>query len=718
MRHPGRCLAVGAVAMLAAAAYGCGADSTPVAPQTFNIHTTGDSLTLLGGLLTVVVPPGGISEDGNVTVTARSAGSVPSNPLLVDNSAVEIAVSPATLQILQPITVRLSYTSLSLPHGVRGAELRLHTVVGGVWRPVSGGTNQTGAGNVSAAVTSFGDFGVLALPVAALAVSPPTIALAPGATQSITATPKDSLGGTLPDRAVNFTSSDPTKATVAASGLVTGVAAGTATIAVTSESQTAQIPVTVSQGGASTSQSTVTVSAATVASGATVTLTLQAKDAGGNNLTAGGLTVAFTATGGTSTGTIGSTTDHANGTYTATFTGVAAGTATTIHATIGGAAVTSTLPTITVTPGAVSTSRSTITVSAATVASGGTVTLTLQAKDASGNNLTTGGLTVVFTASGGTSTGTIGSTTDHANGSYTAVFTAGTAGTATTIHATIGGAAVTSTLPTITVTTAVAGECASPQPGWIWCDDFEQDRTSSYFEYDNASGNFVRAAGVGVNGSYGMRARWSTAGQVGAGALHLAFGKTPAAVFTPVDAGTAIYRDVYWRMYVRTQPGWTGGSAVKLSRAIVFASSNWAEAAIAHVWGDASSASPYIDLDPVRGTDVNGNLLTTTYNDFPNFSWLGLVHGTTPLFADNQAGTWFCVEAHMKLNDAGQSNGVFETWINGTQDARATGLNFLGSYSAYGINAVFFENYWNAGAVQPEERYFDNLVVSTQRIGC
>ena len=72
----------------------------------------------------------------------------------------------------------------------------------------------------------------------------------------------------------------------------------------------------------------------------------------------------------------------------------------------------------------------------------------------------------------------------------------------------------------------------------------------------------------------------------------------------------------------------------------------------------------------------------------------------------------------MKLNDAGQSNGVFETWINGTQDARATGLNFLGSYSAYGINAVFFENYWNAGAVQPEERYFDNLVVSTQRIGC
>jgi hypothetical protein len=690
-----------------------------VAPQTFNIHTAGDSVALLGGLLTIVVPPGGVSEDGNITVTALSAGSVPSSPLLVRNSAVEIAVSPATLQLLQPVTVRLSYASLSLPSGVRGAELRLNTVVGGAWQPLPGGTNEAGASTVTAAVASFGDFGILGLPVAALVVSPPTISLAPGATQSITVTPKDSLGGTLPNRAVTFTSSDPTKVTAAASGLVTGVAAGTATITVASETRSVQVPVTVAQGGVSTSQSTITVSTASVASGGTVTLTLQAKDGAGSNLTTGGLTVAFTASGGTSTGTIGSTTDHANGTYTAVFTAGTAGTATTIHATIGGAAVTSTLPTITVTPGAASTSRSTVAASAATVVSGGMVTLTLQAKDAAGNNLTTGGLTVAFTASGGTSTGTIGSTTDHANGTYTAVFTAGTAGTATTIHATIGGAAVTSTLPTITVTATVAGECATPQTGWIWCDDFEADRLSSYFEYQSASGNFARAAGVGLNGSYGMRARWSTAGQVDAGALHLAFGKTPdPTTFRSVDAGTQVYRDIYWRMYVRTQTGWTGGSAVKLSRAIVFASSNWAEAAIAHVWGDDASASPSLDLDPVRGTDVSGNLLTTQYNDFNNFTWLGLVHGTRPLFANNQAGNWFCVEAHAKLNDAGQSNGVFETWINDTLDARATGLNFLGSYSAFGINAVFFENYWNAGAAQPEERYFDNLVVSTQRIGC
>src|SRR6266571_6023681 len=62
-------------------------------------------------------------------------------------------------------------------------------------------------------------------------------------------------------------------------------------------------------------------------------------------------------------------------------------------------------------------------------------------------------------------------------------------------------------------------ECAGPRAGWIWCDDFEQDHLSSYFEYDNAGGGFVRATGVGVGSSTGMRARWATVGQLSAGAL-------------------------------------------------------------------------------------------------------------------------------------------------------------------------------------------------------
>ncbi len=50
-------------------------------------------------------------------------------------------------------------------------------------------------------------------------------------------------------------------------------------------------------------------------------------------------------------------------------------------------------------------------------------------------------------------------------------------------------------------------------------------------------------------------------------------------------------------------------------------------------------------------------------------------------------------------------------------EVEETGLNWLGSYSAYGINAVFVENYWNAGSPVQQSRFIDDFVVSTQRIG-
>ena len=237
--------------------------------------------------------------------------------------------------------------------------------------------------------------------------------------------------------------------------IFTGVLAGTATTinatvnatTVTSGSPT----VTVSAGAISAVTSTVTLSAASVASGSAIVATLQGRDAAGNSRSTGGDTVVFTRSGGVSTGTFGSVTDNNNGTYSANFTGVTAGSATSIGATIAGVPVSTTLPTVTVVPGANSQATSTISVSSATVASNSAVTLTLQSRDASGNSLTSGGLTVVFGVSGGASAGVVGSTTDNLNGTYSATFTGSTAGSASTVNATINGSPVTSTLPTITV---------------------------------------------------------------------------------------------------------------------------------------------------------------------------------------------------------------------------------------------------------------------------
>jgi hypothetical protein len=260
----------------------------------------------------------------------------------------------------------------------------------------------------------------------------------------------------------------------------------------------------------------------------------------------------------------------------------------------------------------------------------------------------------------------------------------------------------------------------SRHPAWIWCDDFEVDRLRNYFEYDLRSGRFVREEAVGINGSTGMRAEYLP-GDPHGGFLHVAFGKTPAPYMKPVDAGILRYTDIYWRFEVRYQPGWVGGGADKLTRAMILSSDRFAQAAIGHLWSGAppGSDAAYLYLDPASGTDEAGTLRTTTYNDFPHLRWLGALQGKTPIFDDRNMGQWFCIEGHMKLNSPRQADGILEFWIDEKLEARRTGLNWIGDYVAYGINAVYLENYWTSYPFKTiQQRYLDNFVVSNERIGC
>src|SRR6266702_2930952 len=73
------------------------------------------------------------------------------------------------------------------------------------------------------------------LPVASVSVSPAAPSVPVGGAAQLTATPKDASGYPLSGRTVSWASSAPAVATVGSSGLVTGMAAGTATITATSE---------------------------------------------------------------------------------------------------------------------------------------------------------------------------------------------------------------------------------------------------------------------------------------------------------------------------------------------------------------------------------------------------------------------------------------------------------------------------------------------------
>ncbi len=283
------------------------------------------------------------------------------------------------------------------------------------------------------------------------------------------------------------------------------------------------------------------------------------------------------------------------------------------------------------------------------------------------------------------------------------------------------GAEAESPFPAVTATAWLRAtdhaECAKPKAGWIWCDDFETDRLKQYFEYSKARGRFARTVGAGVDGSFGMRAQFLK-GEIGAGFLHVAFGKTPQTYFRQVDAGTSNYRDIYWRVFVRYDSGWVGGGGHKMSRATSFVSeSSWAQAMIAHVWSGKARIN-YLAIDPASGTDLAGVVRTKTYNDGRKLRWLGSRASITPIFHPSRIGLWHCVEAHARLNDPGAANGLVELWIDDRPEAQNRNLNFVGAFTQYGINAIFLENYWNGGAPQTQSRYFDRFIVSTKRIGC
>jgi len=263
--------------------------------------------------------------------------------------------------------------------------------------------------------------------------------------------------------------------------------------------------------------------------------------------------------------------------------------------------------------------------------------------------------------------------------------------------------------------TVVAGECEQidDRPAWLFCDDFSAPPTSErYFSVDDADGAFVWQADRGVDNSGAMVASWAP-GQVGAGNLQLLIGANPLAV-ADIGSKSDRYRELYYRHYFWLAPDW-GGDPYKLSRITVLTDQHWSQAMIAHVW---SGEQGQIALDPVSCTNLSGELACNGYNDFNNMRWLGLRNGVTPVHTQDYAGQWHCIEARVKLNDAGRANGVQQFWLNGQLEASADQLNFVGGYADYGLNGLFIENWWNGGAPGQRTRIIDNLVVSTQPIGC
>ena len=175
--------------------------------------------------------------------------------------------------------------------------------------------------------------------VTTLTVSPASVSVAVGANSTLQATVKDQSGNVMTGQTVTWSSNNTGVATVNSSGVVTGVAAGSATITATSSGKSGTSAITVTAGPPPPPvATTVTVApaSASIAAAATVPLQATVKDQNGTVMT--GQTVAW------STNNAAAATVNSTGVV----SGVAAGSAT-ITATSSGKTGTSSI-TVTAAP--------------------------------------------------------------------------------------------------------------------------------------------------------------------------------------------------------------------------------------------------------------------------------------------------------------------------------------------------------------------------------
>src|SRR5216117_3911013 len=227
---------------------------------------------------------------GSATITATSEGQSGTAALTVTNVPVaSVTVSPTAAGVTMGATTQLTAT----PKDANGTALSGRVVTWATSNAAAATVSASGlvtgvaAGSATITATSEGQSGTSAItvtnvPVASVTVSPATASLTVGATTQLTATPKDSNGTALGGRVVTWGTSNAAIATVSASGLARGVAAGSATITATSEGKSGTAAMTVTNVPVATV--TVTPAIATLLTGATLQLTATPRDALGNPL--------------------------------------------------------------------------------------------------------------------------------------------------------------------------------------------------------------------------------------------------------------------------------------------------------------------------------------------------------------------------------------------------------------------------------------------------
>ncbi len=267
-----------------------------LAPPQITLHPnqtsqfTAVGLTAAGDTIAVAVTwsaTGGsivdTSSKGSIHYATYQPSTAPGTYLVIATDPPETGVADTSSVIVIPVPVASVSLSPAVATVLLGATLQLTATPQDSSSAALSGRVVTWASSAPAVATVSATGLLTPVPVTSVVVSPATASVPAGATLQLGASAKDSSGGALTGRVVTWSTSAASVATVNASGLVKGVAPGSATITASAEGKAGTSTITVTQ--VPVASVTVSPASASVSVGGSVPLTATPKDASGSALT-------------------------------------------------------------------------------------------------------------------------------------------------------------------------------------------------------------------------------------------------------------------------------------------------------------------------------------------------------------------------------------------------------------------------------------------------
>lgn len=237
---------------------------------------------------------------------------------------------------------------------------------------------------------------------------------------------------------------------------------------------------------------------------------------------------------------------------------------------------------------------------------------------------------------------------------------------------------------------ALSAECdnwQSTHPEWLWCDDFESSQALDTRYEDVSLAGFGQSTEDAYQDQGSLKQAY-TVGQVDAGWV--------------IKVNNSGFPDhVFYRYYHKFPSDYTVFPP-KLSRiGYRQRGTTWQNIFKVHTWLKNDGE---VTLDVLAKNSSQAN----------SSGYLSVRNSGFTLAA--KSGEWVAIEVEVQLNTPGRSDGLYRLWIDGNLLIEALNIDLRGNTNDK-INEVTLDTYWNGGATGALNRYYDNFVISTAKIG-